>query len=144
MRTTANATAASPPATPNQAVFGSIYLPLSERRPKKPRTHTLKEVAGSPSEVEAVQAAGRARPLDVDAFDVRHARAAFDRAPELFQLVPGALRDELDRAVAVVPYPAGQPELRRGPLHEVAKPHALDVTVNDSMQTLHCLYARPM
>ena len=36
IRTTAKATAASPPATPNHAVLGSIYLLVSRKRRKMP------------------------------------------------------------------------------------------------------------
>src|SRR5712692_10276193 len=84
IRTTAKATAASPPATPNQAVFGSTNPPSTSRSKKKRRRDRLKEPeihhrgAGSPGELEAVEAACRLRPPCLDPIDPRLPRPALD------------------------------------------------------------------
>src|SRR5690242_2006762 len=125
IRTTANATAARPPATPNQATLGSTYPPSIYRRVSTVRSDRLKL---SPREVEGAERPRRARPISIDPVDAGGARPFLHRLFEVLERVAGSFGDNLHRPVVVVSHPATQAELVRPALHEVAKAHALDVT----------------
>src|SRR5919108_2556344 len=138
MSTTANATAARPPATPNHAVLGSIYLPLvAEKTPRSVRLRL------SPGQVEGAQVARGRRPLRVDPVDRRPARAFFDRVPELLEFVALSFGDQLHRPVVVVAHPAREPETAGVPLDEVAKADALDVAAHGRVEPLHTYIFHP-
>src|SRR5690242_7733059 len=140
IRTTANRTAAMPPATPNRAVLGSIYLPrFAERKPRRSR---LKELAESPREVEGLERPCRLRPVGVDAAHARHPGPPADGALELGQRLRRALGDQLHRAVAVVADPAGQAEVSGLALDEVPKADALHVAVDDRVKPLLFMLVR--
>src|SRR5256885_5548311 len=109
IRTMAKATAASPPATPNHAVLGSIYLLVSRKRRKMPRLERLVEPeihhrspSGSPGELERVEAPGCVRPARLDAVDAGQPRTLLEGAFQLFELLTAAFGDQLHGPVVVV------------------------------------------
>src|SRR5438270_774437 len=114
IKATAKSTAASPPATPNKAVVGSI--PSLDSRRRTPRRFRLKQPRGSPREVERSEPSGRLRAPRFDVRHASHARPLRERALEVGKRLPAPFGHDLDRPVVVVAHPAGQRQITRSAL----------------------------
>src|SRR2546426_241649 len=82
-------------------------------------------------------APGRVGPAGFDPVDSGEPRTVLEGALQLFELLPGALGDQLHRAVIVVADPTLQPQLLSLALDEISEPHALDIPMDDGVQPLH-------
>ncbi len=82
--------------------------------------------------------------MRIDLVDAGHPRAFVQRPLQLLERTTFPFGHHLDGPIVVVADPPAQPELLRLALHEVAKADALDVAVNDGMQSFQPLYVCPM
>ena len=87
-------------------------------------------------DVEAVEAARRVRPFDLDRGDPRHAWPLSRGTLQLLELAPTTLRDKLDSAVVPVRHPALEPETLCTPDEEIAEANTLDIASDHAVKAL--------
>ena len=86
--------------------------------------------------LEGVEAARRARPVDLDRVDARHTGPLPSGSLQLFEVAASALRDELDSAVVPIRNPTLQPQGSGATNQEIAETDPLDVTSDEAVKAL--------